>query len=620
MRPLVEEYLATVHGSLAGNREGRIYDAIPPSPGLDEDHFGICLATVDGHLYEFGDTHAPFAIQSISKPFTYGLALADRGLAEVDRRIDVEPSGDAFNEISLEARTGRPRNPMINAGAIAAAGLVRGDDEEERYRRLHRSFSDWAGRDLDLDERVLAAELAIAHRHRAIGHLLRGAGVLDGDPDPAVDLYFRQCSLLVDCRDLALMGATLANGGEHPQTGVRALDSTLVERVLSVMTTCGMYDSAGEWVADVGLPAKSGVAGGVLAVLPGQLAIAVYSPRLDAHGNSIRAVGACRRLSVDLELHFLRVTQARRSALRASYDVHRFPSNRRRTPDEQEILDEVGHRARVFELHGDILFAGAEAVIRALTAAAEDLDVVVLDVRRVDDVAAIAQRMLADARAILEAEHCGVALVDPEGRIPHDSFSTTLLFSELDGAIAWAEDRLLRRHGGVGPAGRRIDADDHPLLAELRDEDRAAVLAVLEERTAHSGDVVVARGDEPAALFLVVAGRASAVTRRGGDVRHLAVLRPGTSFGKRSLMTGAPHSTDVCADEDSEFRVLTAEGLRRLEEQAPGAVIALLRAILGQDAPGRAHREEEGEPSDPAASPTGSPLPVDVRPSRSASP
>ncbi|MFD7847600.1 glutaminase A [Nocardia sp. NPDC059764] len=266
---------------------GTLADYIPELAAVQPDSFGICLATADGRIYGSGDLDAAFTIQSISKPFTYALALADQGLAEVARRIDVEPTGEPFNEISLDPQTQRPRNPMINAGAIAAAGLVEGTDAADRFARIRRSYSRFAGRELTMNEDVYASEARTGYRNRAIGYLLRGAGIIDVDPDEAVDRYFRQCSIDVTCRDLAVMAATLANNGVNPLTRERALTGALVQQVLSVMTTCGMYDAAGDWVTTVGLPAKSGVGGGILAVLPGQIGIAVYSPRLDAHGSSV---------------------------------------------------------------------------------------------------------------------------------------------------------------------------------------------------------------------------------------------------------------------------------------------------------------------------------------------
>src|SRR4051812_29134186 len=198
----VDAYLSAVHAAHLPDRSGAVYDGIPELAGVDPDAFGICLATVDGHLYEAGDTRTDFTIQSISKPFTYALALADRGMDAVDRKIDVEPSGEAFFEISLSPETGLPSNAMINAGAIAACSLVSGETLEARDARVRGTFSLAADRHLERDDAIFRADLAVAHRHRAIGHLLRGSGVIEEDPDPAVELYFRQCALKLDCRDL----------------------------------------------------------------------------------------------------------------------------------------------------------------------------------------------------------------------------------------------------------------------------------------------------------------------------------------------------------------------------------------------------------------------------------
>jgi glutaminase len=583
MGSLVEDYLASVHSAHLDDRGGAVADNIPEMGEVDHDAFGICIATGDGHLYEVGDTRTEFTIQSISKPFTYGLALADRGPDAVAGKIDVEPSGDAFNEISLDPVTGRPRNPMINAGAIAAASLVAGATPEERYDRLRGEFSRWAGRELSLNERIYDADLAAAHRHRAIGHLLRGSGVIEDDPQHAVDLYFRQCSLNVDCRDLALMAATLANGGLHPRTGERALDSELVERVMSVMTTCGMYDGAGAWVADVGLPAKSGVGGGVLAVLPGQIGIAVFSPRLDAHGNSVRGVNACRQISRELELHFLHVTRARTSAIRAAHDVLATPSSRRRTPDEQAILGEYGQRTRIFALHGDLLFAGVESVLREVAAAAPELDAMVLDVTRVGEIADIARGMLRDAAARLLEADCAIALVDPDGELPLAAEAGTPVFAHLDDAVAWAEDHLIARHGGDVASAERAGFERHGLIDDLGASEREVLREVLENRHVAAGELIVESGDPPAGVFLVVSGQASASVPDGdGGSRRVALLAPGTSFGKRATLAGDPHATDVAADGDVELLVLTPEGLLELERRAPRVAVRLLRTMFAQ--------------------------------------
>ena len=576
----VHDFLASVHAAHLPDTRGRVYDAIPQMASLP-DGFGICLATVDGYLYEVGDTRRDFTIQSISKAFTYGLALADRGIEAVGERIDVEPSGEGYYEISLDGSTGRPRNAMINAGAIAAGAMVAGATPEERFQRVQALHSAAANRPLEMDREIFEADYAIAHRHRAIGHLLREAGVVDGDPNPAVELYFRQCALQLDCRDLALMAATLANGGVQPRTGERVFDPEVVERVLSVMTTCGMYDAAGKWVADVGLPAKSGVGGGMLAVLPAQMGLAVYSPRLDRHGNSVRGVAATRQISRELELHFLHVASERASAIRASWDVLAAPSSRRRTPDEQEVLDEFGACGRVYALHGDLLFAGAEAVVREFSESAPDLEVIVVDISRVSEIADVARRMLGEAQAALAERQCALALVDPDGELV--GTESLPVFDDPDEATAWAEDRLIERHGGEVATTDPIPLAEHGLAGDLRPEELGALRPVLERRSVAAGERIVAAGQEPAGIFFVVSGQASAhATDADGGERRVAVLPAGTSFGKRAVISGEPHATDVRADTDLELFVLTPDAMRELERRSPRTAIALLRTMFSQ--------------------------------------
>ncbi len=576
----VHDFLASVHAAHLPETGGGVYDAIPQMASLP-DGFGICLATVDGYLYEVGDTRRDFTIQSISKAFTYGLALADRGIEAVGERIDVEPSGEGFYEISLDPVTGRPRNAMINAGAIAACALVDGSSPEEQFERVRSVFSRSAYRDLQIAQDIFEADYAIAHRHRAIGHLLRDAGVLDGDPDPAVELYFRQCALQLDCRDLALMAATLANAGVQPRNGERVFEPDVVERVLSVMTTCGMYDAAGEWVADVGLPAKSGVGGGVLAVLPGQMGLAVYSPRLDRHGNSVRGVAATRQISRELELHFLHVASERASAIRASWDVLQYPSSRRRTPDEQELLDSWGGCARMYALHGDLLFAGAEAVVREVTDRADELEVLVLDVSRVSEIADVASTLLAASRATLAERGCALALVDPDGDL--DGGATLAVFDNVDDATAWAEDRLIERHGGEVATTDRIPLAEHGLAIELDTDQLNELRPFLERRSVAAGERVVAEGQPPAGIFFIVSGQATAdVTDPDGTERRVATLPAGTSFGKRAVISDEPHNVDVRAETDLELFVLTPDAMRDLERRSPRTLIALLRIMFSQ--------------------------------------
>jgi glutaminase len=345
-------YLERLHGNYADLLEGKIADYIPELAKADRNWFAICLATIDGQVYEVGNSRQLFTIQSISKPFVYGLALEDHGEPTALQKVGVEPTGDAFNSISLDPQTGRPLNPMINAGAIAVAGLVRGSTPDEKRARVLQAFSCYAGRELTIDDVVYQSEKSTGHRNRAIGHMLRNFDILSDDPEPVLDLYFQQCSIAVHCRDLAVMAASLANGGVNPLTGQRAVQQENVARMLSIMVSCGMYDYAGEWMYRVGMPAKSGVSGGILAVLPGQLGIGVFSPPLDAQGNSVRGIRVCHEISRSFHLHLFHAPQVTRSVIRACYDATKIRSRRLRNAEESQVLQTRGDRIKIYELQG----------------------------------------------------------------------------------------------------------------------------------------------------------------------------------------------------------------------------------------------------------------------------
>ena len=301
LRAVVEE----VHRRHVGCTDGRVADYIPELAAADPAHFGLAITAVDGQSFTAGNTDIAFTIQSVTKPFTYGLALEDNGLEVVLDRVGVEPSGDAFNAIELDPRTNRPFNPMVNAGAIATTDLVKGPDLVARTKRVNAMLARYAGRTLNIDQSVMLSEQATSHRNRAMALLMQSAGAVSDRVEESLDLYTGQCSMLVDARDLSVMAATLANGGVNPLTGEQALDPRYVKHVLGVMNTCGMYDHAGAWSVRVGLPAKSGVAGGLLAVVPGRLGIGAYSPALDEAGNSVRGALAIEELSERLGLHLL---------------------------------------------------------------------------------------------------------------------------------------------------------------------------------------------------------------------------------------------------------------------------------------------------------------------------
>jgi len=296
---------------------GSTADYIPELAKANPDHFGIALATAKGQLHTVGDTQVPFTIQSISKPFTFGLALGIYGPAHTYRHVGAEPTGDAFNAIVLDEDSNKPCNPMVNAGAISMSALVYDEYGEDAFEVIRSTFSSLAARDLEMDESVYRSEKETGHRNRALAYLMRNTNII-GDPvEEKVDLYFRQCSILVTARDLAVMAATLANVGTNPLTGEQIFEPLHVRHILAVMFTCGMYDYAGRWAVDVGVPAKSGVSGGLIAVVNRQMGMGLFSPPLDQRGNSVRSIKACIDLAEELGLHAFEFTNAGSSVLNA---------------------------------------------------------------------------------------------------------------------------------------------------------------------------------------------------------------------------------------------------------------------------------------------------------------
>lgn len=412
----MQRYLDGILAEHAGVDDGALASYIPELARVDPTGFGLSLSSSDGHVYESGDADVQFTMQSISKPFTYALALDQLGQAEVDQRVGVEPSGEGFNKISVDQVTNVPKNPMINAGAIVACSLIPGKTVGDRFDLLREFYSACAGRTLDFDAQVYGSERSSGSRNRGIAYLLDSFGALGADPDEALDLYIRQCSLKVTSTDLARMAATLARGGLNPLTGRQVTDAAVVRRTLSVMVTCGMYDAAGAWVSAVGMPAKSGVAGGIVAVLPGQLGIGVYSPRIDGKGNSVRGMLVCRSLSQQLGLHFLTVSSEAHAAIRGVY-----------TPRPG---------VRVYEVHGDLLFAGAEQVARTATRDCGEFGTAILDVSRLHTISEPARGLLAGLAEDLRTLGKQGLLVDPSGSVtPDPAAYAGLVFSTVEDAL-----------------------------------------------------------------------------------------------------------------------------------------------------------------------------------------
>jgi glutaminase len=284
--------------------DGRVADYIPALGEASPTLFGIAISGVHGGIATVGDAEVPFSIQSVSKPFVFALVCQAIGAGAARERLGANSTGMPFDSVvAIEAHPDRLTNPMVNAGALATTSLVPGADAAEQWDYIRQGLSRFAGRVLDMDERVYASEQATNRRNQGIAHLLAGYGRLYGDPDDTVDVYTRQCSLLVCARDLAVMGATLADGGVNPVTGERVIDELLCRRVLAVLATAGLYERTGDWLYEVGLPGKSGVSGGMVTISPGKGGLGVFSPPLDTAGNSVRGRLVTTHLSESLGLN-----------------------------------------------------------------------------------------------------------------------------------------------------------------------------------------------------------------------------------------------------------------------------------------------------------------------------
>lgn len=577
--------LAQLHERLGAVHDGEVATYIPELARVDPDRFGIAVAMADGTVYEVGDSRHPFTIQSVSKAFTFGLALRDHGRERLLEMVGVEPTGDPFNAIELDEVHNRPPNPMVNAGAIAVTSVVEGADAAERWARIHQCLSTLAGRTLDVDEAVAASERATGDRNRAIAYLMLASGMIRPEVEEVLDLYVRQCSVLVTAADLALMGATLANGGRQPIDGAPVFSGPQTSAILSVMSSCGMYDASGEWIYRVGLPAKSGVGGGVLAILPGHAAIAVYSPRLDDRGNSVRGTLVCEELSRTLGLHTFEDRPAG-TALRAVHDRTTIASLHGRTPDDEAVLRAHGGEIVAIELQGVLRFAGVERLGRRIAESVDGIHDLILDVRRVTAIEPVATRLFVDV--VEEARARGIT-VSSSGSTDDRVEATTAAFEargvepplsyiDLDLAVEAAEDRLLARHGR-DPVPTPVGLDAIEVCARLDADERAALAALAGEVRVAAGHVVARPGEEGAAWLVQSGLLAVSADDDGSPGRRLRTVGPGSILGEMALLSGAPRSAWVWAQTDVVAREVTPATLARLAAECPEGALALVRSI-----------------------------------------
>jgi glutaminase len=301
----VTTLVAEAHNRFKSNAEGENSKVYPALARVPSSLFGVCVAGTSGNIYAVGDAEYEFTIMSVSKPFVFALVCQELGVEDVRQKVGVNATGLAFNSLAgVERNPDGRTNPMVNSGAIATTSLVPGSTSKAKWKFIHEGLSRFAGRTLPVNDEVYVSASETNHRNQGIARLLQSYGRIYIDPAQAVDLYTRQCALNVSAKDLAVMGATLADGGVNPITKERVIDAAVCHYALAVMTTAGLYETSGDWLFDIGLPGKSGIGGGIVTVSPGKGGLGTFAPPLDSAGNSVKgqlvAQFLSRQLGMDL--------------------------------------------------------------------------------------------------------------------------------------------------------------------------------------------------------------------------------------------------------------------------------------------------------------------------------
>jgi glutaminase len=471
---------------------------------------------------------------------------------------------------------------MVNAGAIACTGLIRQAKGDGAFEYIRRALGRFAGRELGVDEAVFASESATGDRNRAIGYLLRNSSVIRDDVAAVLDVYFRQCSVLVTARDSAVMAATLANRGLNPVTGEQVVSSYAISRALSVMTSSGMYDYAGEWIYRVGIPAKSGVGGGILAALPARLGLGSYAPRLDRHGNSVRGIRVCEALSLHYDLHMLNRSDDARHSIIADYDIGKRASRRSRRPHERKILAAHHQDVRIIELVGTLNFSNVDYISRQLSAGPRP-HFIIFDLRRVSAITRAGARLLAEGFRELAAFNVtavisGIKRASPEWE-PLDEWvkgaSNLRNYPVLDDAIEWAEDQIVYRHGGAIDTPEVTELSEQKLLAGLSADELASLATLGTITTYQPGQRIIAAAEPATSLFFLRSGVVHAKLPEG---IRLATLTAGMAFGEMALVE-APHTADVLADGVATALEVPLHDFQRFRDQHPRAGERIMRNL-----------------------------------------
>lgn len=565
------------HEFLEKENIGALANYIPELSTVDPNKLSLVLTTVDGYQYCFGDTETEFTIQSVSKPFVYGMAIEEYGVRKVLEKISVEPTGDAFNSISLYPDSGRPYNPMINAGAIAATNMIWQLYRAEAFNEILKTFGVYAGSPLKMDQAVYRSESATGHRNRAIANLLRNFNILQNEVEAPLDTYFKQCSIMVDCRQLSIMGATLASNGVNPITGNKAIGAKYIPHVLSVMASCGMYDYSGEWIYNVGLPAKSGVGGGVMAVLPGQLAIAVYSPLLDVKGNSVFGVDLCKRIAEVFSLHLYKTPRQLKQVVRRHLTLRTARSKYKRDMKAENLLEEFGGTVHIMELQGELSFATCELFMRKIPVECHTLiaslgKCITMDEGALNLLIKLNQEFQESGKMLLITEYKHLDLLAEYAQGDFDF----LMFRETDDALLHLETTLLDAHGYKAKC-EPVQLMDQQLLKGLSELELDELKKYLKHKKYRVGEVIIKKGSSATHMFFLESGQVR-VQDIGDENKDftLAYINAGNSFGEMALLDKQRRSANVIAQTPVSCFTMRYEMLDKMEGIAAGIKVKIL--------------------------------------------
>ena len=534
-------FLKNIYSNVLLNKSGKTADYIPELSRANPDQFGVALASSDGYIHEIGDSLQEFTIQSISKAFAYSLALELVGEKEVNKIIGVEPSGEAFNSIRFQ-NDNRPFNPMINAGAIACTALICSVEKSKAFKKIQKIMSDFAGRNLSLDEKVFKSENATGDRNRAIAWLLKNNKIIKTNVEQSLVTYFKQCSLLVSARDLATMGATLACNGINPVTKKRVISVENALKTMSIMVSSGMYDYSGEWVYRVGFPAKSGVGGGIIAALPSQFGLGTFSPPLDRQGNSVRGIEVCKRISSYYNLHILEIEGNIKDSIVASYNLQNIRSSTERKEKNIKILEKFGAKAHVYELAGSINFMAVDYIVRRLQEL-DEKEFIILSMRKVSQLSSGADKLLDAFIQTLNSLSTKIIFSDIEfnsqtwnkifGSLGNMDDNKTRLFENNNEAIRWVEDFLIQKYSADEKVNKNENLKEQFLFKTLSNSDLDFLKERMIEKKFKKNVKIISKGDEADGIYFLQSGKVDIAINLQ---KSLTTLNAGTCFGEFALI------------------------------------------------------------------------------------